>query len=113
MQDWLFERYTNLPEYFREEIADGSFNVRDCCFRLMIMNEEDKDAATDRADKLEAAMNDIASQHIRKEMDDHSGENADWEGGFESLVIVARAAISPENDQALAPPTQDSNEAPR
>lgn len=28
LQDWLFARYTNLPEYFREEIRDGTFNVR-------------------------------------------------------------------------------------
>ena len=43
MQNWLFERYTNLPEYYREEIADGSFNVRDCCFRMMIEMEQEKD----------------------------------------------------------------------
>jgi len=30
-------------------------------------------------------------------MDDHTSEHADWEGGYEALVMIARKVLSPEN----------------
>ena len=54
MQKWLFDRYTNLPEFYREELADGTFNVRDCVFRLMLMAEEQRDQAQEKLEKLDA-----------------------------------------------------------
>ena len=97
MQDWLFERYTNLPEFYREELNDGTFNVRDCCFRLMLMTEEDKDAATAKADKLEEALQKLAEQQLREEMDEFDAENAEWEEGYEGIVKLARSVLYSEN----------------
>ena len=56
MQEWLFNRYTNLPEYFREELADGTFTVRDCLFRLLLETEEQRTKAEDRVTELEEAL---------------------------------------------------------
>ena len=45
----------------------------------------------------EDALREIAKQNLRAEMDDHTGENADWEGGYEAIVLVARRALDSEN----------------
>jgi len=55
--------------------------------------------AWDRSDfirhtaKLEAALLEIAKQKLASEMDDQSAECADWEGGYEAIVTIARAAL--------------------
>ena len=52
---------------------------------------------TMRIREVEATLRIIANQHLRAEMDDHTGEHADWEGGYEGIVKLARKAISSEN----------------
>ena len=49
---FLMERYTNLPDYWREEIQDGTFCVTECLLKLMLEAEEQRDAAEE---KLRAA----------------------------------------------------------
>jgi hypothetical protein len=48
--------------------------------------------------RLREALQKIAKQHLRSEMDDDpiEGVNADWEHGYECCVEVARSALSPE-----------------
>ena len=83
MQSWLFERYTNLPEYYREEIADGTFNVRDCCFRMMLEIEEQKNEAADKADKLETLLEanrlEAVVERDKHCHPDHGGHLFSWE----------------------------------
>ncbi len=45
---------------------------------------------------LETALKEIAEQKLFEEMDDHSGEHADWQGGYEAIVKIARAALTPK-----------------
>jgi hypothetical protein len=45
---------------------------------------------------LETALKEIAKQSISDEMDDHSSEHADWQGGYEALVRIAREALNRE-----------------
>lgn len=59
---------------------------------------EIKDEETAEARK---ALGEIAGQKLRSEMDDHTGEHADWEGSYEALVLLARRAMDPTNRMRL------------
>jgi hypothetical protein len=59
-------------------------------------------AGNHRLSEMGKALKEIASQHLSEEMDDHTSEHADWEGGYEAIVRIARAALSPQNDQVEA-----------
>jgi chromosome segregation ATPase len=52
---------------------------------------------TEQRDRLEEALANIARQNLSEEMDDHSCERADWQGGYESIVKIAREAIQSLN----------------
>jgi hypothetical protein len=54
-------------------------------------------------DRYRKALEEIAAQFLSDEMDDDTSENADWEGGYEAIVKIARAALSPENARAQQP----------
>lgn len=54
----------------------------------------------------EDALKEIAAQKLPDEMDEHVAEGADYEGGYEAIVKIARAALDSGNDLALAPPPQ-------
>ncbi len=41
-----------------------------------------------------AALEEIARQMLREEMDDHSGDHADWQGAYEAVVRIARKALA-------------------
>jgi len=58
-------------------------------FPLVLTSEE--------VDSMGKALEEIARQHLSAEMDDHTSEHADWEGGYEALVMIARKVLSPEN----------------
>ncbi len=45
---------------------------------------------------LETALKEIATQLLSEEMDDHSSEHADWQGGYEAIVKIAREALNRE-----------------
>jgi len=59
------------------------------------------------ATQLLAAMQEIAKQNLADEMDDHTSEHADWEGGYEAIVLVARRALDSENETS---PSVDAKE---
>lgn len=63
---------------------DGDYVNADVCARI----ERGRDAAR-------AALKDIAGQLLADEMDDHSAEHADWEGGYEACIKTAREALAP------------------
>lgn len=46
-------------------------------------------------DRLRAALANIAKQLMPEEMDDHTCEHADWQGGYKQCVFVAREALTP------------------
>lgn len=54
------------------------------------------EAANARIAKLEAALKNIAAQHLHAEMEPDDAENADWIEGYEGCVRVARAALEKE-----------------
>lgn len=51
----------------------------------------------------EDALKEIATQKLVDEMDDHSAEHADYKGGYEAIVKIARAALDSENSHAQPP----------
>lgn len=53
---------------------------------------------SEKVDAMEKALQEIAMQHLANEMDDHSSEQADWEGAYEAIVKIARTALSSENN---------------
>lgn len=50
-----------------------------------------------RMDIAVAALKEIAAQKLREEMDDHTGEHADYEDGYEACVKAARRGLDSEN----------------
>ena len=58
---------------------------------------EDYDRIITRMDKMEKALKEISAQNLRAEMDDHTADHAEWEGGYESIVLIARTALDSEN----------------
>lgn len=58
---------------------------------------------SEKVDAMEKALEEIAKQHLADEMDDHSSEHADWEGGYEAIVKIARTALSSENSVISKP----------
>ncbi len=73
------------------ELLDGH-DATECRMNLVRLKEQ--------RDRLEEALANIARQNLSEEMDDHSCERADWQGGYESIVKIAREAI-----QSLNQPT--------
>ena len=59
---------------------------------LAILDE--KDALRARVAKLEAALKDICKQMLMSEMGAEQAEYADYEGAYETMIKVARAALS-------------------
>jgi hypothetical protein len=57
---------------------------------------------SEKVDAMEKALEEIAKQNLAAEMDDHSSEHADWEGGYEAIVKIARTALYSENTEGLA-----------
>jgi hypothetical protein len=56
------------------------------------------------APRMLSGLIEIAKQHLAAEMDDHTSENADWEGGYDAIVKIARAALeSLPNAEVSAP----------
>jgi hypothetical protein len=51
-----------------------------------------------RAVEMERALAEIATQQLAQEMDDFATDHADWEGGYEALVEIARKALPPTPD---------------
>ena len=51
----------------------------------------------------EDALKEIARQRLSSEMDDHTSETADWLGGYEEVVRIARAALDSGNNPAQPP----------
>jgi len=51
-----------------------------------------------RAVEMERALAEIATQQLAEEMDDFAIDHADWEGGYEALVEIARKALPPAPD---------------
>ncbi len=45
----------------------------------------------------EDALKEIAAQKLADEMDDHTAEGADYEGGYEAIVRIARTALNSGN----------------
>jgi len=70
---------------------------------------------SEKVDAMEKALEEIAKQHLAAEMDECMSEHADWEGGYEAIVKIARAALSSENAigearaDSAAPPHQKGN----
>ncbi len=56
--------------------------------------EEKYEALRARAVEMERAIAEIAKQQLADEMDDHASEHADWQGGYEECVNIARHALS-------------------
>lgn len=54
-------------------------------------------AAEKECRRLRAALQAIAEQRLGCEMDDHTAFHADWEEGYEGIVMVARKALNPQN----------------
>ena len=44
-------------------------------------------------DELQAALEEIAKQHTSEEMDDDDEPDPDYEGGYDVIVELARAAL--------------------
>lgn len=55
----------------------------------------------DRVEALEKALGEIAKQKLDAEMDDEMKDSADWQGGYEAVVLVARNALDSENAEAI------------
>lgn len=69
---------------------------------------EDYDEIRRKMMDMRNGLKEIAAQKLRDEMDDHTGEHADWEGGYEACVKVARRVLDSENDEMTSPrPTPD------
>jgi hypothetical protein len=60
------------------------------------------------ADRLEAALRDIARQKLPDEIEPHMRPHADYEGGYEQAVGVARAALQQEGGATDTPPPAPS-----
>jgi hypothetical protein len=45
-------------------------------------------------DRLAVALRGIAEQKLAKELDDHTYEHADWEGGWDHIISIARKALA-------------------
>lgn len=56
--------------------------------------EEKYEALRARAVEMERALREIAIQNLADEMDDHASEHADWQGGYEECVNIARQVLS-------------------
>lgn len=67
---------------------------------------EENDILQEKANLLEDALSEIAKQNLRDEMDDHTGEQADWEGGYEAVVLIASHTVEEENAPVLAQPRE-------
>ena len=46
------------------------------------------------ADGATEALQQIAKQKIRSEMTEHDPDDADWEGGYEGIVMIARDVLA-------------------
>ena len=55
--------------------------------------------AAARIEALEAALREIASQHLYEEMEEGWRDSADWQHAYEAIVGIARAALAPEQDK--------------
>ena len=60
---------------------------------------EDLETSLVRIEALEAALRRIARQHLSDEMHEDLQESADWQGGCDIMVGIARAALAPEQDK--------------
>ena len=58
---------------------------------------EDYDEIRAKMKRMEKALGEISKQHLSAEMDDHTSEHADWEGGYEAIVLIARTTLDSEN----------------
>jgi len=54
---------------------------------------------TDRIEALEAALREIAGQHLSDVMTEDQLDYADWIGGYDALVTIARTALAPEQNK--------------
>jgi hypothetical protein len=66
---------------------------------------EDYDEIRAKMKSMEKALGEIAQQKLAAEMDDHSSEHADWESGYEAIVLIARTTLDSENDAGQATKT--------
>lgn len=55
-------------------------------------------AEAEKRGKFQDALCEIARQKLTGEMDEEQHDNADWEGGYDAIVKIARDALEPRKD---------------
>ncbi len=74
--------------------------------------QTENDTSKRRNSPQQKALEEIAKQRLADEMDDHSSEHADWEGGYEAIVKIARAALASENTPCAGTASESATSNP-
>jgi single-stranded DNA-specific DHH superfamily exonuclease len=62
-------------------------------------SEATRHEAADRIEQLEAALREIASQNLTEDISQDDLDGTDFEGAYDHLIRIARAALAPETEK--------------
>lgn len=78
------------------ELEAGAVAWEKTCERINREADAERDAAVEQVKTLREALEKVASQKLADEMDKVDADCADFEGGYDALIEIARAALATE-----------------